>query len=347
MEYRKLGKTDLQVSSLCLGSMTWGEQNSEAEAHAQLDCALDQGINFVDTAEMYAVPPREETYGLTESAIGSWFAKGRARDRVVLATKVAGRSARMTWVRGGSQLLDRRNITAALEGSLSRLKTDYIDLYQLHWPDRITNYFGTLNYPHVDKDEGTPISETVAVLAELIRSGKIRHYGLSNETPWGLMRFITESARQNVPPPVSIQNPYSLLNRTFEVGLSEFSHREAVGLLAYSPLSFGLLSGKYAGGARPPNARLTLFGSHFKRYSNPEAQAGAEAYVALAERYALRPAQMALAYVTGRPFVTSCIIGATTLDQLNENIASSKITLSKELQKEIEKVFIAHPNPAP
>ena len=347
MEYRKLGRTELSVSALCLGTMTWGEQNTEQDAHRQLDYALDQGINFIDTAEMYAVPPREETYGLTESAIGSWLAQGARRDRVVVATKVAGRSARMTWVRGGTNVLDRTNITRALEDSLRRLKTDYIDLYQLHWPDRITNYFGQLNYPHVEKDSGTPIAETVSVLGDLIRAGKIRHYGVSNETPWGMMQYVAESKLQNVPPPVSIQNPYSLLNRSFEVGLAEVSHREGIGLLAYSPLSFGLLSGKYRNGERPAGARLTLFGSHFKRYTNPEAQAATDAYVKLAERYALKPAQMALAYVTGRPFVASNIIGATTMEQLKENVGSLGITLSKELLKEVEKIFTVHPNPAP
>ncbi len=347
MEYRNLGDSDIQVSRICLGSMTWGEQNTEAEAHAQLDFALDHEVNFVDTAEMYAVPPRAETYGLTESYIGSWFAKRGLRDRVVLATKVAGRGSRLSWIRGGTQLLDRPNILAAIEESLRRLRTDYIDLYQLHWPDRITNYFGQLNYPHVDKDEGAPISETVGALGELLRQGKIRSYGLSNETPWGVHRFLTEAQRQGVSPPVSIQNPYSLLNRAFEVGLSEFSHRAGVGLLAYSPLAFGVLTGKYEGQAAPPGARLTLFGSHFKRYTNPQALAAAAEYVALARRYQISPAQLALAFVNSRPFVTSNIIGATNLDQLRENVDSPGVTLSKEMIKEIERIFALYPNPAP
>lgn len=347
MELRNLGNSEIKVTALCLGTMTWGEQNTEADAHAQLDLAMEHGVNFVDTAEMYAVPPRQETYGLTETYIGTWLRKSAKRDRIVLASKVAGRSSRMTWVRDGKNQLDRKNITAALDGSLRRLQTDYIDLYQLHWPDRVTNYFGQLNYPYVDKDRGTPIAQTVAVMGELIAAGKIRAYGLSNETPWGVMQYVKEARAQGVPLPATIQNPFSLLNRSFEIGLAECTHNEGVGLLAYSPLAFGLLTGKYAGGQSPAGARLTLFGSHFKRYTNPEAAAAVEEYLTLAQKYGLSPAQLALSFVTTRPFVSSNIIGATSLEQLRENLGSTSIVITKEMQKEIDRIHTRHPNPAP
>ena len=264
MEYRRLGRTELRVSAICLGTMTWGEQNSEAEAHAQMDFALDRGVNFWDAAEMYPVPPRAETYGRTESYIGSWLAGRGGRDRIVLATKVAGPDPRLTYVRDGRLRLDRRNIEAALDASLARLRTDYVDLYQLHWPDRRTNVFGRLGYDGPADDGGTPVEETLAALGDLVRAGKVRHVGLSNETAWGTMRHLAMAEAGRGPRMVSVQNPYSLLNRSFEVGLAEVAAREQCGLLAYSPLGMGVLSGKYLDGAAPAGARLTRFG-HFRR----------------------------------------------------------------------------------
>jgi aryl-alcohol dehydrogenase-like predicted oxidoreductase len=326
--------------------MTYGEQNSESEAHAQLDRALAAGINFIDTAEIYPVPPRAETRGETERMIGSWLAARGGRDRLVLATKVAGPAEWLPYLRGGTARLDRPNIEAALDGSLKRLGTDYIDLYQLHWPDRPTNYFGKLGYEPPEKDESVPLLETLRVLDDLVRAGKIRHVGVSNETPWGLMRTLDLAERHGLPRPVSIQNPYSLLNRTFEIGLAEVALREQCGLLAYSPLAFGVLSGKYLHGARPAGARLTLF-ERFSRYSNPQAEAATADYVALARAHGLDPSQMALAWVTGRPFVTSNIIGATTLEQLEANLASADLSLSEEVISGIEEIHRRQPNPAP
>jgi aryl-alcohol dehydrogenase-like predicted oxidoreductase len=326
--------------------MTFGEQNTEAEAHAQLDRALAAGINFVDTAEMYPVPPRAETQGRTEAYIGRWLAERGGRDRLVLATKVAGPGDWVSYLRPGEVRLDRANIEAALEASLRRLRTDYVDLYQLHWPDRETNFFGRLGYQHNPEDRSVPLAETLEVLADLVRAGKVRHVGVSNETPWGLMRFLALAEQRGLPRMVSIQNPYSLLNRSFEVGLAEVALREQCGLLAYSPLAFGVLSGKYLGGVQPPGARLTLF-ERFNRYSNPEAQRAAADYVALARRHGLDPAQMALAYVTSRPFVTSTIIGATTLEQLDADIAGCLLELPAEVVAEIEAIHTRQPNPAP
>ncbi|WP_296806042.1 NADP(H)-dependent aldo-keto reductase [Thiocapsa sp.] len=346
MELRPLGRTDIRVSALCLGTMTFGEQNNEAEAHAQLDRALAVGINFIDTAEMYPVPPRAETIGRTEAYIGTWFASRGCRDRVVLASKVAGPGTWLPHLRGGKSRLDRANIVTALDGSLKRLQTDRIDLYQLHWPDRETNYFGKLGYSPVDDAHSVPLLETLEVLADQVRAGKIRHIGVSNETPWGLMRFLALANKHGLPRMVSIQNPYSLLNRSFEVGLAEVAVREDCGLLAYSPLGFGVLSGKYLDGARPAGARVTLF-ERFNRYSNPQAERATAEYVALARRHGLDPAQMALAWVTSRPFVTSNIIGATTPEQLEANLASADLTLSNEVIAEIEAIHTRQPNPAP
>ncbi|MDT8383505.1 MAG: NADP(H)-dependent aldo-keto reductase [Gammaproteobacteria bacterium] len=345
MEYRKLGRTDIEVSAICLGSMTWGEQNTEAEAHAQLDAALAAGVNFIDTAEMYPVPPRAETYTLTEQYIGRWLSRRGRRDEVVLASKVAGRADWLEYMRDGQVCLDRANIEQALHGSLTRLQTDYLDLYQLHWPDRNTNYFGQLGYRHAP-DHSVPIEETLRVLADLVQAGKIRQVGLSNETPWGTMEFLRLSEQYDLPRMVSVQNPYSLLNRSFEVGMAEVAHREDCGLLAYSPLGFGVLSGKYLHGQRPATARITLY-ERFTRYSNPQVEAATEAYVALAREHGLDPAQMALAYVTSRPFVTSTIIGATSLEQLQSNLASRDLSLSDALLAGIEAIHQRHPNPAP
>ena len=346
MEYRQLGRTDIQVSALCLGTMTYGEQNSEADAHQQLDMAVDAGINFIDTAEMYPVPPKGETQGLTEAYIGSWLKARGSRDKVVLATKVSGPSASFTYLRGGKLGFDRTNIEAALNASLKRLQTDYVDLYQLHWPERTTNFFGQLGYQHHADDTFTPFEEILTVLAELIQAGKIRHIGLSNETPWGTMRFLQLAEQLDLPRAVSIQNPYNLLNRSFEVGLAEISHREDVGLLAYSPLGFGVLSGKYLDGPWPADARLTLF-DRFQRYTGETGMAATRAYVSLAHEHGLEPAQMALAYITSQPFLTSNIIGATTLAQLKQNLASADLTLSDEVLNAIENIHQQFTYPCP
>jgi aryl-alcohol dehydrogenase-like predicted oxidoreductase len=347
MQYRELPGTGLKVSALCLGTMTFGEQNSAAEAFAQLDMALDAGVNFIDTAEMYSVPARAETAGSTERIVGRWLRERGCRDRVIIATKVTGATrGDMPYLRGGTNRLDRRNIHAAIEGSLSRLQTDVIDLYQLHWPDRKTNFFGRLGYVHQETGDEVPLLETLQALGELVDAGKVRYIGVSNETPWGLMTYLRLAESADLPRMVSIQNPYSLLNRSFEIGLAEVSHREQVGLLAYSPLAFGVLSGKYLSDPRPAAARLSLF-PQFDRYSNPQAQQATREYVALAQQHGLDPAQMALAYVTGRPFLTSNIIGATTLEQLRSNLASDELTLSEELLTQIEAIHTRHPNPSP
>ncbi|MEL0584898.1 MAG: NADP(H)-dependent aldo-keto reductase [Candidatus Thiodiazotropha sp. (ex. Lucinoma kazani)] len=346
MIYRPLGQTDIEVSALCLGTMTYGEQNSETEAHKQLDQAFDAGINLIDTAEMYPVPPRIETQGLTERHIGTWLASRGRRDRVILATKVAGPGEWLNYIRDGNLHLDKSNIEAALEQSLQRLQTDYIDIYQLHWPDRHTNYFGELGYRPAKEEQTTPILETLQVLSDLIKAGKIRHIGVSNETPWGLMRYLQLAEELDLPRVVSIQNPYNLLNRTFEIGLAEIAHRETCGLLAYSPMAFGVLSGKYLDGQQPAEARLTLF-ERFNRYTNPETDRAVQRYVALAREHDLNPAQMALAFVTSRPFMTSNIIGATTLAQLDQNIDSIHMTLSVETLQGIEAIHRQQPNPSP
>lgn len=346
MQRRPLGRTGLDVSLIGLGTMTWGEQNSESEAFEQLDLALDHGVDLIDTAEMYPVPPRAETYTQTETIIGNWLkARPGARARIVLATKVVGRSG-MDWIRGGPRL-SATQIHAACEGSLRRLGTDRIDLYQIHWPDRRTNFFGRLGYSHDPNDEAVAIEETLGALAELVAAGKVRHVGISNETPWGLAEYLRLAGARGWPRVVSIQNPYSLLNRSFEVGLAEMAIREDVGLLAYSPLAFGVLSGKYQDGARPDGARLTLFGHHFTRYVNPRALAATARYVEIAREAGLDPAQMALAYVNCRPFLTSNLIGATTLDQLRSNLASAELALTDDVVAAIEAVHSEIPNPAP
>ncbi len=346
MQYRKLGRTDLEVSVSCLGTMTFGEQNTEQEAHGQMDLAVQAGVNFFDTAEIYPVPPKGESQGRTESYIGTWLQSRKCREQIVLATKVAGPGDWLPHLRGGKARLDRGNIQAALDASLRRLQTDYVDLYQLHWPERSTNYFGKLGYQPAPAVDETPIEETLAILSELVTAGKVRHVGLSNETPWGVMRFLHLGEQRGLPRVVSIQNPYSLLNRTFEVGLAEIAHREDCGLLAYSPLAFGALSGKYLDGARPAGARLTLF-SRFDRYSNPQGQAATRSYVELARSHGLDPAQMALAWVNSRPFVTANIIGATTLEQLGTDLASCELELPQTVLDGIEAIHTGQPNPCP
>jgi aryl-alcohol dehydrogenase-like predicted oxidoreductase len=345
MDYRRLGRTDLNVSALCLGTMTWGEQNSEPEAFAQIERAKAAGINFMDTAEMYPVPPKADTYATTERIIGNWFKSRGDRAEWILASKIAGPGNGIDYIRDGNLKHNRANVVAAVDASLKRLQTDYIDLYQLHWPERSTNYFGQLGYTHKEEDV-TPIEDILEALDEQVKAGKIRHIGLSNETPWGTMKFLELAESRGWSRAVSIQNPYNLLNRTFEVGLAEVAIREQCGLLAYSPLAFGMLSGKYADGARPPKGRLSLY-ARFTRYFNPQSEAACARYVALAREHGLDPAQMALAFVTSRPFVTSNIIGATTLEQLESNLASFDVKLSDEVLAGIAAIHKDQPNPAP
>ncbi len=346
MEYRKLGRSPLEVSVIGLGTMTWGQQNTAAEAHAQLDLALEHGVNFVDTAELYAIPPRAETYGSTEETIGHWLAKRGKRDAIVLASKAAGPGD--DWVRHirGGPRLNRPHLERALHGSLTRLRSDYLDLYQIHWPERKTNYFGKLGYNVEPERDVIPIEETLAVLDDFVRAGKVRYIGISNETPWGTMEYLRLARERGWPRVVSIQNPYSLLNRTFEVGLAEIAHREQVGLLAYSPLGFGVLSGKYLGGERPEGSRLALFPG-YTRYSSASAERATKAYTDLAHRHGLSPAQMALAYVCSRPFVTSTLIGATRMTQLAENLGASELRLSAAVIDAIDALHLRSPNPAP
>ncbi len=346
MEFRKLGQTDTRVSAICLGTMTFGKQNTEAEAHVQLDMAMAAGVNFIDTAEMYPVPSAAETFALTEQYIGNWLHKRGGREQLIIATKVTGRGDWLPWIRKNHNCLDRPNIETAINGSLRRLQTDYIDLYQLHWPDRSTNFFGQLDYHHQPDEYSVPIEETLRVLADLVEAGKVRHIGLSNETPWGAMKFLQLAEQYGLPRVVSIQNPFSLLNRSFDIGLAEIAHREQCGLLAYSPLGFGVLSGKYLNGARPEGARISLF-ERFSRYTNPRTARATAAYVELARAHGLDPAQMALAFVTSRPFVTSTLIGATNPAQLQNNLDSANIRLDDTILGAIEVIHANNPNPAP
>lgn len=351
MDYRRLGRTDLKVSVICLGTMTWGEQNSEAEGHAQMDYALDQGVNFFDTAEMYSIPPKPETQGSTERIIGTWFKSRGTRDKVVLASKIVGRSAN-DWFRDdkGPTRVVRRQIQEAVDKSLKRLQTDYIDLYQIHFPERPMPWGSNptrFSRAAFEKPEDeTPIAEQLDAFAEIVKAGKIRHLGLSNESAWGTMRFVTDSEMRGTPRVQSIQNAYNLLNRTFETALAEVALREDVGLLAYSPLGQGFLTGKYLGGARPPGARTTLF-DRGQRYQTAGAEEAIERYVALAQQAGLDPAQMALAFVNSRPFVTANIIGATTMEQLKTDIASIDVALSPELEARIDAIHQLVGNPCP
>lgn len=348
MKYTTLGTTQIKVSELCLGTMTYGQQNTEAEAHEQLDYATANGVNFIDTAELYAVPPSAETYGLTEKYIGSWLKKSAKRSDIVLASKIAGPAdGWLPHIRDeATRRLDKANIEQALNASLKRLQTDYLDCYQLHWPDRKTNFFGQLGYSHDANDRPIPIEETLYALKEQVDAGKIRSIGLSNETPWGVMAFIRLAEQLNLPRVVSVQNPYSLLNRTYEIGLAEVSIREQAGLLAYSPLGFGVLSGKYLNGAQPKEARLSLF-PDYNRYSSENAIKATTAYVQLAKDHGLKPAQMALAFVNAQPFVSANIIGATNMQQLRDNIASANISLSSDVLEGIAAIHQQYPNPSP
>ena len=346
MTYTTLPHTSLEISKICLGTMTWGRQNTEAEGHEQMDYAYDQGINFFDTAELYPIPAHPDRYADTEKIIGSWFKKTGKRDKIVLASKIAGKADFTKFIRTTG--FKRDSLIEAVNGSLERLQTDYIDLYQLHWPERATNYFGQRGYKHDISDFWQDnIHQVLETLRDLIKEGKIRHVGLSNETPWGTMRFLEEGkVHESLPRMITIQNPYCLINRLFEVGLSEISIREKIGLLAYSPLGFGVLSGKYLGGKKPENARITLFPA-YGRYSNENALRATQKYYDLAKAHDLSLTQMALAFVTSRPFITSNIIGATSMDQLKENIGSIHVELSEEVLKGIEAIHNEIPNPAP
>ena len=346
MRYTTLPHTEIEVSKICLGTMTWGKQNTEQEGFEQMDYALDQGINFFDTAELYPVPPHPDRYAHTEIIIGNWFKKTGNRDKIILASKIAGKAPFTKFIRTTGFRKD--SIIEAVEGSLKRLQTDYIDLYQLHWPERSTNYFGQRGYEHSISDHWKDnIHQVLETLRDLISAGKIRHVGISNETPWGTMRFLEESkVHSELPRMITIQNPYSLLNRLFEVGLSEISMRENIGLLAYSPLGFGVLSGKYLGGNQPKNARITLF-PNYNRYSSDTATEATMKYASLAEEHGLSLPQMALAFVTSRPFLTSNIIGATSMEQLRENIESIRLELNEEILMGIEAIHNEIPNPAP
>jgi aryl-alcohol dehydrogenase-like predicted oxidoreductase len=346
MDYRELGRTGVNVSRLCLGTMTFGEQNSEAEGHAQMDYAFDRGINIFDAAEIYPVPPKPETQGRSEAIIGTWLAARKLRDKVMIATKVVGRG-KMTWVRKDRSPTRHSpaQIMEAVEGSLKRLKTDYIDLYQLHWPDRPMRVFEGLNYLHIEGDTH-PIHEILGVLGKLVAGGKVRFVGLSNESPWGVMTFLKASEQHGLPRPVSIQNAYNLVNRSFETGLSEVFYREQMSLLAYSPLGQGYLSGKYEGGALPPGSRKTLF-DRLGRYEKGNGPRAVSTYIALAGKHGLDPAQMAIAFCLSRPFVTSAIIGATTMDQLKTDIAAADLELSQAVLEDIEQIHLDYPNPCP
>ncbi len=349
MQYRKLGHTDLDISLIGLGTMTWGEQNTEQEAHEQLDFAIDAGVNFVDTAEMYPVPPQASTQGSTEACIGTWLKKTGRRHDIILASKVAGPvrdPKRPAHIRDGKTHLDRRNLEQALHDSLKRLQTDYLDLYQLHWPDRTTATFGRRAYPWPKDEHSVSIAETLDVLQDFIQQGKIRHIGVSNETAWGVAQYLNQARYANKPLIASIQNPFNLLNRQYEESLSEFSHYEGISLLAYSPLAMGVLTGKYDHGAQPAQGRLTLY-DRFTRYDSTQAREAAQAYNALARQYQLSPTQLALAWVNQKSYVASNIMGATTIAQLKENIASVEVTLSDELLQAVERIHQQWPNPAP
>ena len=349
MQLKSLANTGILVPEICLGTMTFGEQNTQAEAFQQLEYALDQGLFFWDTAEMYPVPPKPETQGATETILGNWIAQRGQRDQLFIASKIAGPSQGGSHIRDGQTRFTATEIRSAIDGSLKRLQSDYIDLYQLHWPQRPTNFFGKLGYGNTEaynQQQVTALEETLSALSDEIKKGRIRYIGLSNETPWGTLKFLHLAEKLGLEKFVSVQNPYSLLNRTYEIGMSEIAHYENVGLLAYSPLAFGYLTGKFRHGARPANARVSLF-SRFSRYSNPESEWATEQYAQLAERHGLTLTQLALAFIKQQFFVTSTIIGATNLDQLKENIQAFDIDLSAEVLQGIEDIHRQQPNPAP
>jgi len=346
MKFKKLGNTDLEVSLICLGTMNMGEQNTQKEAFEQMDYSLEKGVNFFDTAELYAVPPREETYGKTEEIIGNWFKEKKNRDKIILATKCVGPGP--NWIRGGSNQFSEENISQAIEVSLKRLKTDYIDLYQLHWPERNVNCFGTRDYNHNSKESKWNSFESILqVLKKFKDQGKIRHIGISNETPWGFSKYLEISEWLSLPRIVSVQNPYNLLNRAYDIGMSEISCRENVGLLAYSPLAIGYLSGKYRDNKMPEKSRVGLFGKFWTRYKEPGARKATDEYFMLARNNGLTLTEMALAFVNSRPFTTSNIIGATTMEQLKENVGSVEVELNEEIIEKINSIHASIPNPTP
>jgi aryl-alcohol dehydrogenase-like predicted oxidoreductase len=349
MKFNPLSDTGLVLPEICLGTMTFGEQNTLEQAFTQLNYALERGIYFWDTAEMYPVPPKPETQGATERIIGQWLKQHGGRDQLFLASKIAGPSQGGSHIRDGQTRFNAADIRSALDGNLQRLNTDYIDLYQLHWPQRPTNFFGKLGYSNQDAlntQSITPLEETLGALHDEIQKGRIRYIGLSNETPWGTMKFLHTAEKLGLSKFVSVQNPYNLLNRSYEIGMAEIARYEGVGLLAYSPLAFGYLSGKFRHGARPAEARVTRF-SRFSRYSNPQSEWATEQYAQLAEKHGLTLTQLALAFIKQQFFVTSTIIGATNLDQLKENIDAFEIDLSDEILAEIDAIHIQQPNPAP
>ena len=345
MNFKKLGSTDLKVSTICLGTMTWGEQNNEKEAFEQMNYALDYGINFFDAAEIYPSPCKKETYGKTEKIIGNWLSQSKNRDKIILASKIAGPG--LSWIRNGEQNFSEQKIKKALDDSLIRLQTDYIDLYQLHWPERKTNFFGRLNYKHKEEGSWNDFEKVLNALEKFIKQGKIRYVGLSNETPWGLSKFLEISKIKKLPKMMSVQNPYNLLCRTYEVGLSEISIREKSGLLAYSPLAGGFLTGKYRNNSLPENSRQKLFADYYTRYSEPNASPVIEKYFKIAKKFGLNFAQMAIKFCEIQKFLTSVIIGATTMEQLKINIESVSVNLKEEILKEINDVQIKYPNPCP
>ena len=345
MKYKKLGDSNLNVSEICLGTMTYGLQNTIEEAHQQLNYAVAEGINFIDTAEMYPVPSRADTQGKTEEYIGEWLVK-QQRDKLIIATKIAGPSPRITWIRGENRKVNRANIQQAIEDSLRALQTDYIDLYQIHWPDRYVPLFGAPDYDPNNERDSTPIVEQLEVFAELIKAGKIRYLGISNETAWGVCEFCHLAEKLGLPKIVSIQNAFSLVNRIFHINIAEACGFNNVGLMAYSPLGFGFLTGKYLHGV-PDNSRVALFPEFEQRYRKTNLTEAIKAYVEIAHKNNITPAQLALAYVNSRWFVDSTIIGATTIEQLKENISSVEISLTKEIIAEIDEVHAKYPNPTP
>ena len=345
MNFKKLGNTDLKVSTICLGTMTWGEQNNNKEAFEQMNYALNSGVNFFDVAEIYPSPCKEETYGETERIVGNWFNQNKNRNKIILASKIAGPG--LPWVRSGGQNFSEQKIKKALEDSLQRLQTDYIDLYQLHWPERKTNFFGRLNYKHEEEDSWNDFEKILIALEKFIKQGKIRYIGLSNETPWGLSKFLETSKIKKLPRMMSVQNPYSLLCRTYEMGLSEISIREKSGLLAYSPLAGGFLTGKYRNNNFPENSRQKLFADYYTRYSKPNASPIIEKYYNIAKKFDLNFAQMSIKFCEIQKFLTSVIIGATTMEQLKINIESVSVNLKDDILKEINDVQIKYPNPCP
>ena len=344
MNYKRLGNTDIDVSTICLGTMTWGEQNTQEEAFRQMDYALDQGVNFWDTAELYSVPPKAETYGLTEVIIGNWFKENKKRDKVILASKVAG--PMRAYLRGGGNNYGIEKMTQAINDSLKRLQTDYIDLYQLHWPERNTNMFGRLGYEHKE-NEWNKFEDVLGNLQKFIKEGKIRQIGLSNETPWGVSKCLELSKEKELPRMMSVQNPYSLLNRTYEVGLAEISIRDQIGLLAYSPLASGYLTGKYRNNQLPKNSRIERDGDFWTRYNKPNTAKAVDAYYEISKKYNLNFAQMSLKFCEIQPFMTTVIIGATTMEQLQTNIESVNINLTDDVINEINEVQKIYPNPCP